>query len=486
MRLGVRARLVVWFMVLIGASAVVADAYLARSLEELLTNRISSDLRVRLELIEREASSQILSLDDRGSWGAIATDFARRSNVQVTIVSARGDLLGDSEPVAGGLARAEELASQPEISEALSHGFGQSTRHSQSLDQQMMFVAAPFRWEDVVIGVVRLGLPVAEVHQAVGQLRRNVLLAGILTLMLAGLGTIAVAQLVSRRVRSLTRTASRMAQGDLSARTGVGASRDELSELGRTLDRLAESLSGSLDALRSERDLVRRLESVRRDFVTNVSHELKTPLTAISSATETLRAGAIRDPLAAAEFLEMVARNAQRLQLLVADLLELARVESGELKLKPVPVELSAAVLGCVAQFVPTAAEKGVQLSFAEGTGSTQLTFDPRAFGQVLGNFVDNAVKFCPRGSTVTVRALAEPALVRVTVEDDGPGIAAEHLPRLFERFYRVDDSRSRDVGGSGLGLAIARHLVEAMGGTFGVDSAVGRGSTFWFTLPRR
>ncbi len=229
---------------------------------------------------------------------------------------------------------------------------------------------------------------------------------------------------------------------------------------------------------------VRKLETVRRDFVANVSHELRTPVASIRSAAETLQDAAADDPAAAPVFLDVIARNARRLQHLIDDLLDLSRIESKELRLKPEPVDVPALVEHCVALFEHRAREGSVELrGRAEGPLEPALA-DRRALEQVLTNLVDNAVKYCP-GARVSVRARpAGPGAVELIVEDAGPGIEAKHLPRLFERFYRVDAGRSREVGGTGLGLAIVKHLVEAMGGRIRVASTVGRGTSFYVTLP--
>ncbi len=232
---------------------------------------------------------------------------------------------------------------------------------------------------------------------------------------------------------------------------------------------------------------LRRLESLRRDFVANVSHELRTPVAAVRSAAETLQSGALGDPVAAGRFLAMIDRNADRMQHLVDDLLDLARIESRQLKLRPEPVDLAEAAEQALGSFRARAEQRRLAL-LLEVPAGLRVQADLRALEQVLGNLVENAVKYCPEGSRVTVRArpaAPEREHVRIEVEDQGPGIEPRHLPRLFERFYRVDAGRSRELGGTGLGLSIVKHLVEAMGGTVGVQSVPGAGSTFWLELRR-
>jgi two-component system phosphate regulon sensor histidine kinase PhoR len=245
--------------------------------------------------------------------------------------------------------------------------------------------------------------------------------------------------------------------------------------------RALEHEPGSVLAVLVDLTELKRLESVRRDFVANASHELRSPLTTIRAAAETLES-ASDDPEGARHFIELIMRNAERLQHLVDDMLELSRIESREMALQLEVVGLEAVAERSVAQHLPLAQQKGIALAHEPGMPSVRA--DRRALEQVLGNLLDNALKYCPAGAVVRVSAAAENGRVRVSVVDNGPGIAPPHLERIFERFYRVDAGRSRELGGTGLGLAIVKHLVETMGGTVAVESRVGAGSTFSFTLP--
>ncbi|MBX3204415.1 MAG: PAS domain-containing protein [Labilithrix sp.] len=230
---------------------------------------------------------------------------------------------------------------------------------------------------------------------------------------------------------------------------------------------------------------IRRLESLRRDFVANVSHELRTPVTAVLSAAETLDIALEKDPEGARRFLGIIERNAARLQGLIEDLLDLSRIESRELKLRPERFGFEPFALHLVGLFRDRADKKKITIRLeCPVAEALELECDRRALEQVLTNLVDNAVKYCAEGCTVVLRGERAESSTRLVVEDDGPGIEDKHMVRLFERFYRVDAGRSREMGGTGLGLSICKHLVEAMGGSIQVKSVVGKGTSFEVRFP--
>jgi two-component system phosphate regulon sensor histidine kinase PhoR len=232
------------------------------------------------------------------------------------------------------------------------------------------------------------------------------------------------------------------------------------------------------------RDLTaeRRADRVRRDFIANASHELRTPVTAIRAAAETLLDGGVQLDASARGFVEMIARHADRLSRLTEDLLDLSRLESGEWKPALGPVHLSpfcGAMLELVRQ---RAADKGIVLG-SDVPERLRAQADRRALEQILVNLLDNAVKFTPAGGRVTLLGDGLGPTVMLAVVDTGPGIEPRHQGRIFERFYRADAGRSRELGGTGLGLAIVKHLAQAMGGEAGVESSK-NGSRFWVRLP--
>jgi len=232
---------------------------------------------------------------------------------------------------------------------------------------------------------------------------------------------------------------------------------------------------------------LRRLERLRQDFVANVSHELKTPLTGIKLCAETLLAGAVEDPDHRGRFLEQIAAQSERLHLLILDLLSLARIESGEESLKFEVVPVRAAIGACVERCRPRAEARGQTLEVEPGAGPDDAAVwaDEEAVEQILDNLLDNAVKYTPDGGHVRVGWGEDDGQVWLRVADDGIGIPETDLPRVFERFYRVDKTRSRQLGGTGLGLAIVKHLAQAMKGSVQASSRVGQGAAFTVRLPQ-
>jgi two-component system phosphate regulon sensor histidine kinase PhoR len=229
-----------------------------------------------------------------------------------------------------------------------------------------------------------------------------------------------------------------------------------------------------------------RLEAIRRDFVANASHELRTPLTSIRGFVEALEDGAVGEPPTAQRFLGKIRTHADRMAALVEDLLELSRLESGARspeREETVPAEV---VEDVVASFAGPATRKDIGLGRTD-RGAPPVVTDPERLRRILENLVDNAVKYTPAGGRIEVTTSAGPeGSARIEVADNGPGIAGEHLARIFERFYRVDKARSRELGGTGLGLSIVKHLAEGMGASVSVESEEGKGSRFTVTLPGR
>jgi len=275
-----------------------------------------------------------------------------------------------------------------------------------------------------------------------------------------------VARGMTQPLRDMAQAAHRMETGDYGARVRT-ASVDEVGQLAQAFNRMSAELD--------------QLERLRRDLVANVSHELKTPISALRAHLENLLDGVERpEP----ETLQVMLAQSDRLGRLVDQLLDLSRLESGDVPLQREQVALEPLVGEVLSEIEVTRADRGVALDRRLAEDLPPVFADRERIHQVLFNLLDNAIRFTPEGGTVTVWAERHDGAVDVHVADTGPGIAPEHLPRLFERFYRVDPARSKKEGGTGIGLAIARSVVEAHGGRIWAESSPGSGSVFTFELP--
>ncbi len=291
----------------------------------------------------------------------------------------------------------------------------------------------------------------------------------------------AMARRFTTPLRRLTEASRGLAEGDLSLRVPadeVRAGTSEMAELAVQFNAMAERLQESVEIIRRDRDR-------SRDFLADVSHELRTPLAALRTFNELLTEGAADDPDARAEFLESSRQQIERLDWLAQNLLELSKLDSGLVLLDLRPDDLRAAVETAVEQSMAAARRRGIELSLHLPVAPVRIRHDPQRIGQVVANLVANAVKFTPRGGSVSVDAAATPDGARIEVTDTGVGIEAAELPFIFERFYRGSRANEARGSGSGLGLAIVRSIVDMHGGVVDVESLVGRGSRFIVTLPR-
>jgi two-component system phosphate regulon sensor histidine kinase PhoR len=229
---------------------------------------------------------------------------------------------------------------------------------------------------------------------------------------------------------------------------------------------------------------LRKLENLRRELVANVSHELKTPLASIKAYAETLRLGAVNDADHNMTFVLRIEDQAERLHQLILDMLQIARVEAGDETFEIVDVPLEEIVENCLAMYADVAAAKNIALQARPPGSPIHVRADEEGLATILNNLIDNAIKYTPAQGSVAIGWSSNGKTALIEVADTGIGIAREDQPRVFERFYRVDKARSRELGGTGLGLSIVKHLVQAFGGSLGIESEIGRGSTFRIKLP--
>lgn len=304
---------------------------------------------------------------------------------------------------------------------------------------------------------------------------RVLLLTVLGTAIVVALLGLLLSRTVTRPLALLTEAASSMAAGEYSYRVPV-RTKDEVGKLATAFNEMAAALEQDVGELR-------RQEALRRELAANVSHDLATPLTAIQGFTEALLDGVIEDERQREETLRVIAKEVVRLRRLVDDLGHLSRIESPSLTLELAPLNLATLVDETLAVLQPELEVKGVRARNLIDAQTPLALADTDKLTQVLLNLLDNALRYTPGGGEITISAKLETGRVRVVVQDTGAGIAPEHIKRIFDRFYRADASRNLATGGSGLGLAIVKAIIEAHGGTVGIDSAPGKGTSVWFTL---
>lgn len=308
----------------------------------------------------------------------------------------------------------------------------------------------------------------------------DLLLAGVLLLFAGGIAMSLgyfVAIALTDRIAAVCRGAEAIAEGDLAARVPV-VGKDEVSHLARTFNLMADRLQ---EADRKQREL----DTLRRDLIAWVGHDLRTPLASTRVIVEALADGVVEDPETVQRYLHTAQRDVQSLTLLIDDLFDLAQMDAGGLKLERQPNSMADLVSDTLESFTALAEQRGVTLNGGAQPGADPVLVDARQIGRVLANLIGNALRHTPSGGAVTVRAWPVDGRVQVEVADTGEGIPVEDLPRIFERFYRGEKSRSRATGGSGLGLAIAKAIVEAHHGEIWAESQPGQGTRISFAVPR-
>ena len=276
----------------------------------------------------------------------------------------------------------------------------------------------------------------------------------------------------------IAQSVQRIRSGNLEEHIAI-TSRDEIGQVASAVNEL-------VDTLKSDTHRLTKLEHVRSEFLGNVSHELRTPIFALQGLLETLLNGALDDPTVNRSFLEKAQSNATRLNTLLTDLIDISQIESGEMRMSFRYFHVNEFLDAVAKDFHHVALQRKVTLTLTmESDAKTQVYGDRDRLRQVMDNLLDNAIKYNRDGGSVTISSTENESRVEIRVVDTGVGISEEHLPRIFERFYRVDKDRSREVGGTGLGLAIVKHILEAHRSTIAVESLQGNGSTFRFTLKK-
>ncbi len=478
----VTARL--FLKLILGTLAVLVVALIA---VDILVSRVAeNNYRESVEQELAEKGRMLGLLIGTGSPGGVqqlARQISKTAGARFTLVAHDGSVLADSERDPSVMEN-HKTADRPEILAALRGLPGSSVRQSGTLGVEFLYVAVPAGDR-----ALRLAMPLVQVRARVDSIRGRMLASTALAFFPAFVVAAFFARSVSSKLGSIIDYAGKLAEGDFDAKLTHGGG-DELGLLGRKLTETGEKLSRMKDTLQHEHQELEKVERVRKDFVINVSHELRTPLASIQGYTETLLDGALHEEGTNVRFLNIIRQNAERLTNLASDLLTLSRIELKTQKFQFASYYVNELLNDCVDSVRPMAGKKHLRLKVELAPEGAEVFCDSKAVHQLLGNLLDNAIKYTPEHDEIVVSASAPVVgesgneFVEFAVRDTGVGIPSEELPRLFERFYRVDKARSRELGGTGLGLAIVKHLAKAHGGDVGVTSELGKGSRFFFTLP--
>ena len=589
-------RLYATYLLIVVLCTAAVGFYAVRSVRGFYVDHTERELQARAALV-REQVLPVIKTDTPQELESLVRRLGRASGTRITLIAAdrpgasRGEVLADSD---SDPTEMENHASRPEFLTALRGRPGQEIRYSETLRQDMMYVAVPVTEKGRLTTVVRTAVPLTRVNSALASLYGSIALSAVIVAVVAAIIGLYVSRGISGQMRKIKVGAERLAAGDFTHKLFVPRL-EEFASVAESINQMAEQLDDRLRRLtheRNEREAVlasmvegvlavdtnerviavnaaaarlldtdpasaegktiqevvrntdlqhvvaqtldghrpvetdivmrvgaeernlqangtllhgddeeddvgavvvlndvtrlKRLEAVRRDFVANVSHELKTPVTSIKGFAETLEDGALDDPAAAHRFVRIISGQADRLNSIIEDLLALSTLEqSGDSPLLQLEeADLCDVVAVALEVCGPKAEAKSIELREV-CPGCLLARVSPPLLEQAVVNLIDNAVKYSSEGSTIVVTLEEIHDEVLVSVTDEGQGIAREHLPRLFERFYRVDKARSRDLGGTGLGLAIVKHVAQIHGGRVSVDSVLGRGSTFRIHLPR-
>jgi len=477
----IRTKIATTYIAVAVVGIALASLFSSWQVSTFLEHRTSQTLNAQVNLLADLVKGGAVTTDAAGTRDEQNRGIARTLGIRLTLIRKDGTVVFDSDVPRDSLSRLENHGNRPEILRARQGSLGTDQRRSASVKEEFLYDARRVYGASLGVmdsGYVRCALLITDIHDLDRQVQTIIWAIGILTIGIIAIVSFGVARRITDPILAIARAAESVKNGDVHRRAAI-TSADEIGDLARAINDMAEKLESDIGRLK-------KLEGVRSEFLANVSHELRTPIFSLQGFLETLLDGAIDDPAVNRDFLEKAHRHAQRLNALLNDLIDISRIESGEMKMSFRYFPVIEFLQQTADELRPQAEKKGLTLSVATGGNSEEQVYgDRERLKQVMVNLVDNAIKYTDRGGSVTISVQDQSARCRISVADTGCGISREHQARIFERFYRVEKDRSRDVGGTGLGLAIVKHIVEAHGGEIDVVSTPGKGSVFSFTLRR-
>lgn len=464
-RVGIQWKVTVIFVLLILLAMQLISVSFLRSLEQYYIANFTETVATQGNLLAANLERYMESDGQEDEIGDLVKQFFVMNGVEVQILDPNGVILSATW---GSANRVGQKNSQTEVNRALLGLTNEAIRIDAETGQRQLLMAIPIQREGRVLGAVYLEASLEDVYETIGKITNLFASGTAMALGLTAVLGILVTRTITRPVTEITRQARAMARGEFDRQVTVH-SNDEIGQLAQAFNHLSRQLQSAL--------------AVNAEFVANVSHELRTPLTTLRSYLEALADGSVEDEVTRQRFLHVARQETERMIRLVEDLLTLSRLDSSEAKVAFEPLNLARLIERTVERFQLAASEKGIRLEVV--TEKRPLVWgNADQLQQVLDNLLSNALKHTPPEGRIQIRLGQRGEEARVSVRDTGVGIPEEHLPRVFDRFYRVDKARSRQAGGSGLGLSIARKVVEAHGGNIGIKSQVGQGTNVWFTVP--
>ncbi len=568
-------KIIVFYVVLIPLIFLPLGFYLSHALKNYFIDRLEESLLIQSRVIVDE----LPSLEKNKNLDTFASSIKTKTNARITIISYDGTVLGDSDKPSSVM---DNHLQRPEVRKAMVKSSGRSIRYSDTVKKNLFYLVVPIMDNGELRGFLRLAYPMTDIENTLYAIREKIILASFLALTVSIIIGLYLSGSITKRIKNIAEASKEIAKGNFQRKLFM-LPEDEIGELGKNLNIMAEELETKMKNLTREKEIletvfstmrdgilvtdakgnvsiaspainmmlgiseditgrpffeilrdpfvqdavqearntvrtalreveifypsnrqlyitvtplqssvlgagfviivhditkIKHLETVRRDFVANVSHEIKTPITAIKGFAETLLEGAVEDKENAYKYLRIIKNHSERLNSLVQDLLTLANLDKGEVHLSLDKIEVRELVDLIFLTLKEKASSKNINLLNEIPEGFYPITADRNRLTQIFLNIIDNAVKFTEFG-TVTVKGEVKDNTIEISVEDTGIGIGESDISRLGERFYRIDSARSRALGGTGLGLAIVKHLVQLHGWAMEIHSEVGKRTKF-------
>ncbi len=412
---------------------------------------------------------------EKTTFQGLATEYSDASGLRVTLIAADGTVIGESSIPITELQQMDNHIERPEVLAAQDFGEGSSTRYSNTLKIEFIYFAKKVDQNYYGFKFIRLAQTLKSVKDLAGTYREFYYLIIAFIVLVIIVAWFLLKNWLTDPIRELTQAADDISKGDLSRRININTGGIEIDELAANMNQMAMKLDEDFRR-------IKRMEKVRSEFLGNVTHELKTPISSISGYIETLLEGAIKDENVNLGFLERSLENVQRLEDLVTDLVEISRIETGELRMNFEYFNIHDLLNDLFKDAHQRNSNKNLKIQLEVPDKKLFIYGDKSRLDQVLANLLSNAMRYTDQGQ-IRIKVMRRDNELIFSIRDTGIGISRKALSRIFERFYRTDKARDRRKGGTGLGLAISKHIIEAHGSHIYVDSLEGKGSTFSFGI---